>query len=133
MTTVRGLSFSPNGKLLASGTSDSIIKLWRWDTGELVRSLGAHSAAVSKLAFSPDNKWLATGSEDGSIKLWNPNTGEFIGALEGHASGIIGLAYSHDGKRIVVRTLNAFQIAPIKQKSWLTTYVPILGSPVSIQ
>ncbi|MBT6154080.1 MAG: protein kinase [Planctomycetaceae bacterium] len=68
---VSSITFSPNGKLLATTSDDRTIKLWDLSTGREVETLAAHTAAVNCAAFSPDGKLLASGSADRRIILWD--------------------------------------------------------------
>jgi WD40 repeat protein len=64
------LAYSPDGALLATGSYDGSLRLWRASDGQLLHSLPAHFAPVTGLAFSPGGALLASGSEDGSLFLW---------------------------------------------------------------
>jgi energy-coupling factor transporter ATP-binding protein EcfA2 len=68
---VNSVSFSPDGKTLASGSYDKTIKVWNLETGKEIRTLNGHSNTVNSVSFSPDGKTLASGSHDKTIKLWN--------------------------------------------------------------
>jgi WD40 repeat protein len=68
---VNSVAFSPDGRLLASGSSDRTIKLWDVATGREVRTLSGHTDIVTSVAFSPDGRLLASGSDDKTIKLWD--------------------------------------------------------------
>jgi WD40 repeat protein len=68
---VKSVAFSPDGRLLASGSNDETIKLWEVATGREVRTLTGHTWTVYSVAFSPDGRLLASGSEDNTIKLWD--------------------------------------------------------------
>jgi WD40 repeat protein len=85
---VWSVSFSPNGQLLASASSDRTIKLWDPTTGELCQTLEDHSGWVQSVCFSPDGQLLASASEDTTIKLWDPMAGELRQTLERHSSWI---------------------------------------------
>jgi WD40 repeat protein len=68
---VNSVAFSPDGKLLASGSTDWTIKLWEVATGSPVRTLYGHTWVVNSVAFSPDGRLLASSSSDDTIKLWD--------------------------------------------------------------
>ncbi|CEJ62508.1 Putative WD domain protein [Penicillium brasilianum] len=72
---VPSVAFSRDGRLLASGSDDKIVKLWDPATGALKHTLEGHSDLVWSVAFSPDGQLLASGSEDKTIKLWETATG----------------------------------------------------------
>ncbi|EGJ32189.1 MULTISPECIES: hypothetical protein [Moorena] len=65
------IKFSPDGKLLASASLDSRIKLWDVTTGKELQTLIGHRHWVNSVSFSPDGKLLASAGSDNTVKLWN--------------------------------------------------------------
>jgi WD40 repeat protein len=97
---VTSVSFSPDGKTVASASDDKTIKLWDAGSGYELRTLAGHSSQVNSLAFSPDGKILASGSWDKTVKLWDMASGEVLRTLEGHTSNVTSVAFSRDGKTL---------------------------------
>jgi WD40 repeat protein len=58
---VNSVAFSPDGQLLACGSDDETVKLWRSEDGKLVRTL-ERSGGANSLAFSPDGRLLVSSS-----------------------------------------------------------------------
>jgi WD40 repeat protein len=68
---VYSVTFSPDGKLVASGSYDNTIKLWDAITGAMYVSIEGHLDCVQSVAFSPVDKMVASGSNDRTLKLWD--------------------------------------------------------------
>jgi WD40 repeat protein len=108
--------FSPNGKLLASASKDSI-KLWDWPSGSLRCSLGDSQGIGTAIAFSTDGNTLASASVNNSIKLWNmsqlyshpdPSSelrcafrGDSLNPLLGHKARITAMAFSLNDQYLI--------------------------------
>jgi len=67
---VISVSFSPDGKILSSGSLDTTVKLWDVESGKELRTFSGHTGVVYSVSFSPNGKLLASGDADGMVKLW---------------------------------------------------------------
>ncbi|NLF69951.1 MAG: hypothetical protein GX575_12970 [Candidatus Anammoximicrobium sp.] len=90
---VSAVSWSRDGKTLASAGYDSSVRLWNADKGETVHTLKGHTAAVTDVAWSPNGKFLASGGSDKTVRLWDPDD-ETCQVLEGHTAAVRALAWS---------------------------------------
>ncbi len=102
---VYALAFSPDGRLLASGSGDKTVKLWDVTTGQELRTFAGHSKRVLDVAFSPDGRLLASGSGGFSatdvpqfeVRIWDVATGRELWSLP-HPEGVGDLAFSPNGR-----------------------------------
>jgi WD40 repeat protein len=97
---VMAVAFSPDDRLLASGSADQTVKLWDTATGKEVRTLKGHTARVTSLSFSPDGRRLVTGSADNTVRLWDTATGKEVLSLQGHESPVRSVAFCPDGRHV---------------------------------
>jgi len=67
---VNSVCLSPDGALLALGSDDYTVHLWRVSDGAPLHTLKGHKGVVIGVSFSSDNALLASGSVDGTVKLW---------------------------------------------------------------
>lgn len=105
---VISVTFSFDGKYLATGSVDTTVRLWDVSSGKLIRILEGHSAEVGGLAFSPDRKLLLTSSEDGMLIIWDVETGELLRDLPDFT--VFKVSFSLDGTRVAAATFNGLQV-----------------------
>jgi WD40 repeat protein len=96
--TIYDLTFSPDGKTLASCGYDRLVRLWDVESGKPRLDLKDHSDAVYGIAFSPDSKLLASGSADRAVKVWDVATGKRLYTLGESTDWVYAVAWSPDGK-----------------------------------
>lgn len=95
---VTTVAISSDGKRVASGGLDDVIKIWNLDTGELLLTLTGHTKPVNCLAISPDCQILVSGSDDHTLKMWNLTTGALLQTLHGHSRDVNAVAIHANGQ-----------------------------------
>jgi hypothetical protein len=95
---VLALAYSPDGRLLASGSTDGAVKIWDVASGREQVVLRGHTEPVLAVVFSADGKTLASISKDGSASLWDVATGNERPLLQEPARPVICATFSPDGR-----------------------------------
>ena len=100
---VNSVSFSPDGKYVASGSWDKTVKVWNVSSGELMKTLEGHPWHVYSVSFSPDpdGASIVSGSRDMTVKVWSVESGECVTTFEGHSYYVNSVSFSPDGASIV--------------------------------
>ena len=89
------VKISPNGKCLATASSDKIVKIWNLASGELMQTLVGHTEGVSDLEFTPNSKYIASCSDDMTIRIWNLQNGELLRILKGHTFHVNSIKFNN--------------------------------------
>jgi WD40 repeat protein len=101
---IKSIAFSPDGKLLASGSWDKLIRLWDVNSQTLRLTLSGHQGLVEAVAFSPTGQLLASAGqmEHTPCRIWNVKTGKFERALDMSFNKVNSIAFSPSGKILAV-------------------------------
>ncbi len=92
---VNSVSYSPDGQLIASASSDTSVKIWQRD-GKLLHTLEGHQDSLTSIAFSPLGNVIASAGEDSAVNLWSIE-GELKDTLNGHRGSIHQVVFSPQG------------------------------------
>lgn len=118
------VAYSPDGKILATGSREKNIMLWDTNTGLRLRTLLGHSERVNAIAFSPNGDQLASVSEDQSIRLWDLSPTVATTVFAGHRGPLWATAISPDGTRTasggIDRTIRVWDTTTGKELRALT-------------
>jgi WD40 repeat protein len=89
-----GVSFNPDGTLLAMSTGEHSVTVWNVRSGRpLPPVLYGHTQAVSSVTFRRDGKVLASGSADGDIRIWDVETHELLGTLSAQQKAVNSVVF----------------------------------------
>ena len=97
---IDALDFTPDGRTLASGGAEDVIRLWDVATGT-EQGTGLPRNAIRSVAISPDGRGVMTGGSDGTIREWDPSTGRPIRLVGSCNRNVQALAYTPDGTGLV--------------------------------
>jgi WD40 repeat protein len=121
---VLALAISKDGKTLASGARDNLVKLWSLPDGKLTATMEGHKEDVNHVVLSPDGRTAYSSSDDKTARIWGPPKpgaatpppqpkqrkgmvaksagprGTLIATLEGHTGAVEALVLSPDGKTL---------------------------------
>lgn len=96
---IESLSFSPDGKWIATASQDGTVGLWNY-LGQLIKFWNGHQGEVSKVIFSSDGQRIATaGKEDGIVRLWD-RSGLQVAQWETAQGPVHEVLFSQDGQQI---------------------------------
>lgn len=99
-TEVWCVTWSPDGRIFATGSDDHTVKLWNAETDELLATLTGHESLVTDLAFSPDGQTLASASFDCSVILWDVQSGAAKQTFRGHTDRVDKVVFLGNGKML---------------------------------
>ncbi|AMV36278.1 protein kinase domain-containing protein [Planctomyces sp. SH-PL62] len=102
------LALSPDGRLMASGHDDQVVRLWDLPTGRLLRQLGGHDSRVRSLSISPDGRLLVSSAGDpsrppedrGVVIVWDLASGRPLREYREHRDVVDDLVFLGDGSWI---------------------------------
>ncbi|HMJ64931.1 MAG TPA: WD40 repeat domain-containing protein, partial [Candidatus Binatia bacterium] len=108
------VAFSPNGRTVALGGSDDVIRLYELATGKLSGAFIGHKQNVFSLAFSPDGRTLASAGDDSTLRLWNVATQQELLVDRRLGGALREVMFSPDGQLLAAGSSMSFQSGGIR-------------------
>lgn len=118
-------AFSPDGKIIVTGSSDRTARLWDAATGLPIGQPLVHRSEVTSVAYSPDARTILTASGE-RVFLWDSVTKQPLGRPLEHPSSIKSLAYDPNGKTF----LSVAQGTDKAVRLWSATTGQQIGDPM---
>jgi WD40 repeat protein len=100
------LTFSPDGRQLASYSMDRVLRLWDTSAHKSVAALPGHGLDVCAGTFSPDGRRLVMAGWDRAARIWDTLGGELLGILRCHAQRVSNPVVSRDGSVVAMADEN---------------------------
>jgi WD40 repeat protein len=95
---IKAVSYSPDGKTLASAGLDQKVILWDSATGKQLRTFTGQNGMILCLDWSHDGSRIATGGD--AIVIWDVSSGEPLRTVRSLYGLVNGVSFSPDGKHL---------------------------------
>ncbi|WP_035985806.1 serine/threonine-protein kinase [Leptolyngbya sp. KIOST-1] len=89
---VTAVAFAPQQPLLVSGSLDDSLRIWNWQSGDLLHSLRGHARGVNDVAIDQRGQLMVSCGDDATVKIWDVGSGTLRHTLKGHLRDVTAIA-----------------------------------------
>ena len=103
-------TFSPDGRLIATGTNFNTptVRIWDANSETKLADLNGHTADIRQLDFSSDSRFVVTASKDQTARIWEARTGQPVGGPLVHPNTVNNATFNPDGTRIATACADGY-------------------------
>ena len=119
------VSVAPNDSIIATGSQDKTVKLWRSTDLALQGILKGHKRGIWDCQFSKTDRVIATASGDKTIKLWSISDCSCVRTFQGHMAGVLRVRFLATGLQVrnsvnvlFFSTVTSYNITLLTCHSW---------------
>lgn len=98
---VNAVAVSQDCQIIATGSQDRCVKMWRSESGALIHVCRGHKRGVWSIAFSTVDRIVASASGDTTIRIWSVQSGAMLRTLQGHVAGVLRVCFISRGTQLV--------------------------------
>jgi WD40 repeat protein len=91
---ILSIDISKDSSLLISGGKDSLINIWDFFTGQIIKSLNCHKGIITEVKISPCSNYLASGGTDCKVFIYDLNKNQIICEFNDHKDDVTSLAFN---------------------------------------
>lgn len=130
---MKSAQFSPDTRLICSGSDDKSVKLWDVTQKSLIHSYNDHEGSVNKVMFHPDGTCVASASADRTLKIWDIRSQRLLQHYDAHADPVNSLSFHPSGRYILSASRDStLKIWDLRQGHVLYTLYGHEGSSTAV-
>lgn len=120
---IRQISFAPTDLKFATGSDDSVVKVWDFARVATEQVLAGHGGNVTCVDWHPSKALVVSGSKDGLLKLWCPKSGRALGTMHGHKGTVTSAAWASNGNWVLTGSRDqTCKVYDVRMQAELSTF-----------